>query len=462
MLEVFLLPLAASAVLYFAALVRIRTGTSILTPVLGWFIGLGIFVHFPLVLLVLSEQYALPDWMGVMGKWRSLDLGSGVFDYSVFVTLVTLCFSSIVILFSPRLNRRGNDAAKTPIAATLNIRFLKGLMIATICVSLVDWGILVALTSAGNLAEFFLSNWYTRQEDLILQFGQIYLLYLRLEAVNQIFFVATFSLYCCLGIRTRGDIPLVVLGGIILVIGAVMTGNRVFIVLFFVGFTAACWIYGKSKMLYATLAMGIVFVPVLIVWAVIRSSLNRPIEALEEHADILVSFLGNFTHALLAATEGTNIILLVNIIKDFGERFDYLYGVTILKLFTFFVPRSLYPEKSDNFPQITANLYEPGEATSLNSTVLGELYANFGPFTVLICPAVTYALLCWSAQVSKNSYSYALTGTTSFLLFLWLARAAISDNLLLLALCLLLIWVFDLEKHLYRSTRTDKLRHSGI
>ena len=50
------------------------------------------------------------------------------------------------------------------------------------------------------------------------------------------------------------------------------------------------------------------------------------------------------------ATEGASVMQLLHMVNDFGEKFNYLYGLSYTKAVTFIVPRSLYPSKPQNFP----------------------------------------------------------------------------------------------------------------
>jgi len=46
-----------------------------------------------------------------------------------------------------------------------------------------------------RIAEFIVSHWYKRQEDLVQHFGSAYILYMRTSLVNQILFTSAAALY---------------------------------------------------------------------------------------------------------------------------------------------------------------------------------------------------------------------------------------------------------------------------
>ena len=150
-------------------------------------------------------------------------------------------------------------------------------------------------------------------------------------------------------------------------------------------------------------------------------------------------------------------MLLLNIIKDFGSKYDLLLGSTYGKAITFMIPRSIYPDKTDNFTITTARLYEPGANTSFSSTALGEMYANFGLLSVPLLPIYTLALLFISRLVCIHLNRHALLSATLFLLFAWMSRSVFADNFVAILFCFALIWSFRFEKGLLYPAINSKL-----
>ncbi len=152
---------------------------------------------------------------------------------------------------------------------------------------------------------------------------------------------------------------------------------------------------------------------------------------------------------LMDTTEGSGVMLLLHTINDFGDKFSFFYGLTYSKAITFVVPRAFYPNKPENFPAQIAKLYEPGEVTSLGTTQLGELYANFGVFAVVLLPFFTIMILVLSTKLTQKIESHALLLAALFVLFIWVARTSFEDNFITFVFTALLIWGLGLQRGLY-------------
>jgi hypothetical protein len=224
----------------------------------------------------------------------------------------------------------------------------------------------------------------------------------------------------------------------------VMTGNRIFVALYGLSVLVACWIYGRKKIILACLALSPVILLVFSAWGSLRGDLGAFSEKLPAYVE---QDLGNraMTTAM-DATEGASVMQLLHMVNDFGGKFDYLYGLSYTKAVTFVVPRSLYPSKSQNFPVLMAELYEPREETSLSGTQLAELYANFGVFSVLLLPAITVLILLLSEKVTRNIERHALLSAVLFVLCVWYARSSFEDNFATFLMAQLLIWVLRLGR----------------
>jgi len=163
------------------------------------------------------------------------------------------------------------------------------------------------------------------------------------------------------------------------------------------------------------------------------------------------------TTTLMDTTEGASVMQLLHIVNDFGDKFDFFYGSTYIKAITFLVPRALYPNKPENYPVQIAKLYEPGEVTSLGTTQLGELYANFGAFVFLLLPSITIIILFLSAKLTPNMESHALLSAVLFLLMISFARASFEDNFITFVFAVVLMWGLRLQRGLYRTVHIAPL-----
>jgi len=164
---------------------------------------------------------------------------------------------------------------------------------------------------------------------------------------------------------------------------------------------------------------------------------------------------------LMDTTEGQSVMQLLHIINDFGDKFDFFYGSTYSKAVLFVVPRALYPNKPENYPAQIAKLYEPGEVTSLTTTQLGELYANFGVFAVLLLPSFTIMILLLSAKLIRKIESYPLILAVLFLIMIWFARSSLEDNFITFVCTAGLIWGLRLQRGLYCTNHLTPMCHTA-
>lgn len=443
-MSVLIVPTLALVVVWIACMWVVLSTGRCLSPLTGWMVGLSFFVVLPLVIIVLNGGYSVPSYYGVTGNWGSLDLSDSRYLLPYFFVWTNLI---LVALTAGFLGIRRAATAQLYAQFAIKDSALKWAVLACAALTVLDLSVNIYLR--GGIFNYFVLNWYTRSADSLAAFGDAYVLYLFLTLGLQLTLTATACL-CIVRKMHSGK------GGWLLsaslgtmTLNMVASGNRIFFALLLLFFGAQCIYERRYRAIVKTAFMAPILVVAFAVWAQVRGSLADPIAALNQHIESATAYEGNyFLNRLLDATEGTNIIFLLNITKDYGERYQYLAGLTILKAVTFWVPRSIYPEKPDSFPVITARLYEPGEETSISSTVIGELYANFGYFTIVLMPfltAVIFAVDCWiSRRLTRN----LLLCTALFLIFAWMARATFSDNLVMLGFAVFLIWALRLQSGL--------------
>jgi hypothetical protein len=237
----------------------------------------------------------------------------------------------------------------------------------------------------------------------------------------------------------------------------ITSGNRIYIAIFLITIGSGLWYYRKYKAMLLALLMAPIIAFGASTWANIRSGLGdigTSLSSYEEHAG---SVNNRAVTALVDSTEGGNVMILMHIIKDFGVDHEFFYGQTYAKVLTFFIPRSIYPDKPENFAVQTARFYEPDAETSLTSTALGELYANFGLACLVLFPLLTWMILQLGSSKGMSEGRHALVSMILFSMMISFARSSFSDNVLTLAFALLIVKVFGLEKNLLRSATHSKV-----
>jgi oligosaccharide repeat unit polymerase len=336
------------------------------------------------------------------------------------------------------------QSAEEARASVVLRRRLERAILITMAVAAADW--LTMIWLQGGVSQFLLSNWYTRNGDLADRLGGIVTVYTRLSLTNQMIFTGAAVLYSSLGLKERST-PWRFTSLILLffVIEIVMSGNRIFFALYLLGFLTSCWLYRRKRILAVLLVASPLLVLTFSLWAAIRSNLLKVADS--GGAEMLEVDVGNqtVTH-LMGVTEGSGVMMLMHMINDFGTKFDYLYGGTYARLFTFALPASLYPNRPPDFTTLAAQLYEPGGETSLGSTAMGEAYANFGAAGIFVMPLLTWFAVSCGERIARAGGAQELISAVSFVMFIAFVRFPFAENALTWIAALLVIWALRLEK----------------
>lgn len=432
---------------YWKALARLRGQIRPLSPIFGWMVGLGFFTLIPLGLLVANGGYKIPALYQANDSYSSVDLTSARFLIPMIVIWLALLFSFQVVMIMTR------KRVPIEIDQELTGKALQKVLFVTFGLALLDYAF--EIRSLGGLEAFLISHWYYRQEEMFARFGDAYVLYAHLSLANHIVFTAAAALHTANQLKDRkinwGFSALIIIA---LLLQMIMSGNRIFIALYGLAFLLSCWIYRRKKILWALAVVSPAVLLIFSAWASLRHNLGTIAEDAPTY--LQSDFENQVMATLMDSTEGVSIMQLIHTIDDFGRKFDYFYGLSYSKAVTFLVPRSLYPNKPENFPVLIARLYEPGELTSLGTTQLGELYANFGGLSVLLLPIMTALTLFLSR--TRTIRNHVLMSAALFLLFIWCTLTSFEDNFITFLCVLLLIYVLRFQGKISMPLRANQLR----
>jgi hypothetical protein len=427
---------------YWRALRCARDRRTPFTPLMGWLVGLGYFVVVPLTILVLHGGYQIPDFYKANARYASVNLSDVRYLIPMLVIWLSLIFAFQSVAFLRPQEESSGSTANLP----LDDRRLRRAIFLTLGFSILDC--VFAIWRSGGLESFLLSHWYLRQEESVAKFGDLFVLYAQLSLANQIVFTASVALFTARQLQLRkSEWRFFTLIGFGLVLQMAMSGNRIFVALYGLSFLTACWVYERKRLIAAVLLISPLALLFFSGWASLRNDLSNIAENLPGYLERDIE--GRAMTTLIDTTEGTNVMQLLHMINDFGDKFDFFYGSTYTKAITFLVPRALYPNKPENYPAQIAKLYEPGEVTSLGTTQLGELYANFGVFVVILLPSFTIMILFLSAKLTSKMESQALLLAVLFLLMICFARASFEDNFITFVFTVVLMWGLRLQRGLY-------------
>jgi oligosaccharide repeat unit polymerase len=438
MIGFYLFLLAILLATYGSALRWVKRQSDGLTPLLGWMVGLGFFMVAPLTILTLNGGFKQPAVYDVNGSWNEVNLASWIFFRPYLITWLSLMLTCFMarLAASNRLPGAGTGLIER--------RRLERAILITMALAAADW--LATIWLQGGVAQFLVSNWYSRNVDLGARWGGVFVVYTRLSLTNQMVFTGAAALYASLGLRernTRWGFSLLML--LFFLIEVVISGNRIFFALYLLAFLTSCWLYRRNRILAALLLASPALVLGFSLWGSIRANLSAIPDSAGTQAFEVDIGDRTVTH-LMGVTEGSGVMLLMHMINDFGTRFNYLYGNSYARLFTFWLPAGIYSDRPPDFTTLAAQLYEPGAATSLGSTTLGEAYANFGVAGILVLPLLTWFAVFCSTRLAGAGGKHNLMSAVSFVMFIAMVRFPFAENTLTWMAALLAIWAFRLEK----------------
>jgi hypothetical protein len=443
---------------YAVVLAKVLRASRGLNPLLGWMAGLGFFLLAPLTIMVLNGGFTLPPEFDVGQAWGSIDLTTTVFFLPYLVVWASLMGSCLIVyFFSPSPVQAEREEC------LFSRSVLERAIWIAIAISIVDWTFMIHLV--GGFDTFLVSHWYNRNEDLVSQYGDSFVLLEHLSLANQIVFTSVAALYTSLGLKhrdTKWTFTSLIL--FFLLLEVVLSGNRIFVACYLLGVFVSSLIYGRRRILLVMLAVSPILILIFSVWASVRHDLTTIPDsvgsALEDDSDNRAT--RSIVNTAMDATEGMDAVLLLHIPNDFGYRIPYLYGISYSRSMTSLIPRFIYPHKPPNFTSFLAGVYLPGLETSLNATAVGEMYANFGPLTIFLFPLLSLTMVLLTEWGTKKEGKHGLLLPLLFVLAIWAARSTLEDTVVILLLAYSIVFVFRLEKGLTESAPRVRVSRVGV
>lgn len=428
------------------------------TPLMGWLVGLSFFLILPLCILILNGGYQMPVSYHVSGRLGNLDLSDSayVFPFLVIWSSLMLTASTLLAVFSIR---------STPTMAvpryTISIPKLRAIIIVSSAAILASW--VLAIIWLGGIQNYFLLHWNTRFQNVMKNWGSLLVLFQHATNALQILLTAATALLIGASLqkhtRTYG---ILIFALIMAVLDMIMTGDRIYIALLMLYVGNLLLLQRRLRLIFLLIMALPVLVLFFSAWAHVRGGLGNISSSIANYQYEREKQPDKLMDSLVDVTEGSNVIMLFNIIRDFGSRYDYLYGATYARAFAFFIPRSIYPDRTQPFTLTTAELYQPGVNTSISSTALGEMYANFGIFSVLLLPLFTLAILWVNNRIVAHLTRHALMSGVLFMLFAWMSRSVFAGNFITFILCAIIIWGLRFEKGLLYPADNGILSHASL
>lgn len=234
-------------------------------------------------------------------------------------------------------------------------------------------------------------------------------------------------------------------------------GNRIVILMF--GIAGLFYIYKNYK--FRTLVIALIIIsPLALLMGVyqdVRYLLYKEniIQITNLLLQVLTSSGGNdlnhYIDSFLKIFEYVDLIVMLNLFSDVNTTVEPIYGASLLKIFVWFIPRSIWPNKPETISVLAGNFYLPGRGTSLVVLLFGELHFNFGAWGIALTPIIllilAISLQFIARKIPLNNYLSLLIG---FLIF----RLPISDIVVSVVFafivyffCINTLKLFILKKH---------------
>jgi len=419
-----------------------------ITPVMGWLAGLFYFIALPLTFIILNGGYEKPGYPDVYGLWGKLTTQPSEF-LAPFITIwITLSLTNLcVIFFTKKKTANLDETDQVHAEWIVSIPQLKRILLITIFISFVFFGINIVL--GGGLSSYFSQHWYYRFNEYSEQFGIIFTLYLKVYSANQVILAAATGLLIVTALKKQwqNNYGLLALSLSTMILHMIMSGNRIYIALLLIYILLAMVSFLDAKKLIKFFLYFIPIVPIFSIWSYIRSNIANLSSALRNYVTTINQASSKIMTTLMDLTEGSNNILLVKIMHDFGSEYDFLRGATYLRGFTSILPDSLnlYVE---NFSIKLAKIYQPGIRSSMNSTALGEAWANFGYLVIPLIPIFTVLIMKIGDHLFNHREKQTLLTSVLLVILAWMARSVFAENFQVLVISFLIIWALRYEKNL--------------
>jgi len=158
----------------------------------------------------------------------------------------------------------------------------------------------------------------------------------------------------------------------------------------------------------------------------------------------------NIVYFFLNISESVNVNVIYNIFNNFDKT---LYGVSYLKLFMFYIPRSIWESKPESITKIVANHF--GSA-SLVTTMIGEIHINFYYLGIILLPLLLYFT---EYILYKIKFNIGLFNYVHFIMGILIFRMPFSDEILIYLFLVFILYVtnkkFVIKYEHFKNTQRE-------
>lgn len=439
----------------------IRTNYSI-TPISGFLVGVVYFIYIPLLLLFFEGTHEVNMISGAKGVWTVTSLDNlRIYEAYTFL-LFTLLLIFLIVLLMPFSPKTKLDTEKLVNYYNENKQKILFVYLSSVFALIID--ITYNVSKAGGVEAYFNQHWYHKHADFFNEYGAFAVIVSKFNQANLIVFTAVsiiLSISWILNLREHSNLKmrLVVISGlstnITLHLLVILThGNRIYFALYLILLFFMLVVLKMRKIYLGLIMVSPILMIVFSMWSYTRSSLNSFFDAAMIYFNSFSNLNNPLFNIIYDITEGTNVLISLNLIDHFDSTSDFFNGLSYLKLI-----RPLFPDYItyiDSFNVIVGELYMPGTNVSLNSTMFGEMYGNFGKLSVAVALSITLILIVVSFAIKNNDL---ILNMIICVLVVWFARSVFSDNLILFSFSM--IWYITLNmifRYLSKVSNIEKTR----
>lgn len=402
-----------------------------ITPISGFVIGIIYFIYIPLLILFFEKTHRINAISGMKGEWTVTSLYNPEI-YKAYILIMFMLISVFFILLVTPFKTRENLTIETFYKYfEENKSRIIYLYYSSILFIFVD--LIFKVKKAGGIAEYFEQHWYHKNKEFFNDYGVVAVVISKFNQANLIFFTAVSLLVLVSMVRNikmninkvKSIISITIMISVHFII-IITHGNRIYFALFLILFFFLLVSLKLKKEYLTMLLISPILVLIFSMWAYTRSSLNNFSLAMQNYFESFLHLDNLVFNLIYDITEGINVLVALNLINHFDGTSQFYNGLSYLKIIQPILPDAI--TKIESFNAIVGNIYMPGTNVSINSTMLGEMYGNFGLLSFAVLIIITYCIILLS-NMSKNMNM--VTNLYLCLIVMWFVRSVFSDNIFL-------------------------------
>ena len=348
----------------------------------GMFFGGCIFVVVPIILTFFIGPISIPDFdINYSYNW-SKDI-----ETTLYALISVLCFGVV------SLSKQGT---RTVFLSKRIPQYCKNyLLLSFILYSVSEIIFFIASGKSEGNAHWYNTNAATFQKN------SLYVLLAQFHNVGRVIIPAIF-IYLEIKSPFKQIFRLhFAFSAILILIELGLSGNRIVMMFILVSFLLPFILQKRVKSIGYLILFAIPLVAIAQIWPQFRGLIWTEKISFERIGQVLTTSVetasqSNFTgnnNPLLVATEGSNLVVLNYTLHKYQRTSDFLFGETIIvKSLGTFIPKSVWKNKPEGVGSRIGEEISDYNGLVLNTTIIGEAWANFGVLGIPIILMLLYLI----------------------------------------------------------------------